>query len=184
MQPDRSSLDRFIERLPKLFASDMIRIEKVKFPSGSGTNWDSPARQEMKQKFCVWLKKELGLDTADVEKTLFVEGLLGELPAGARGDFFGSVCCPDIALKSNDEYLIAIELDHGSSGASLRNALTKATFNVIVGEFDRSIVLFFVELQDRQQREKKFDPNNNILKLFKVNFSTSVVFITNYEPSQ
>lgn len=182
MLPNRSSIDRFIEGLPKFFAADMIRIEKVKLPGSSETNWDTPARQEMKRKFDVWLKQELGLHTADVEETLFVEGLFGDLPAGARGEFFGSVCCPDLALKSNDGYTIAIELDRGSSGARLRNALTKASFNVIVGGFDRSIVLFFVELKDRQQRETKFDPNNHILKLFKDKFSTSVCFITNYEP--
>ena len=182
MPPNCSLLDRFIEKLPDFFAADTIRIRKVKFPGRTETNWDTPARQEMKQKFDAWLKQELGLHTADIEKTLFVEGLFGDLPAGARGEFFGSVCCPDLALKSNDGYTIAIELDRGSSGARLRNALTKASFNVTIGGFDRSIVLFFVELKERQQRETKFDPNHPILKLFKEKFSTSVFFITNYEP--
>jgi hypothetical protein len=184
MLPDSSSLNRFIERLPILFASDTIRIETVKFPGRSENNWDMPARKEMMKKFSFWLKKEFGLVTTDVEKILFVEGLLGKLSAEAKGDFFGSVCCPDLSLKSIDGYLIAIELDHGSSGAKLRDALTKASFNVITGGFNLSIVLFFVDLSDKQQRENKFDPNNKILKYFKDELSTSVIFVTNYVPSR
>jgi hypothetical protein len=183
MPPDRSSLGRFVEKLPELFAADTITIEKLNSPRNTGTDWDTPARQQMKQKFGAWLKQELGLDTDDVKETLFVEGLFGDLPAGTRGEFFGSVCCPDLALKSNDEYTIAVELDHGSSGARLRNALTKASFNVILGGFNRSIVLFFVDLKDRKQRETKFNSKHEILKLFEDKFATTVFFITNYELS-
>ncbi len=185
MSPNRSSIDHFIGKLPEFFAGDVIRIEKARSPNKTGTDWDLPARREMKHKFDAWLKQELGLQTVDVEKTLLVEGegLLGRLPARARNKFFGSVCCPDLALKSDDGYAVAIELDHGPSGASLRNALTKASFNVLVGGFDRSIVLFFVELKERKQRETKFDPNHPILKRFEEEFLTAVLFITNYEPS-
>ena len=183
MSPDRSSLDRFIEKLPEFFAGDAIKIEKVKFPGKTEANWDSPARQIMRQKFEVWLKQELNLQAVDIEETLFVEGLFGDLPEGTHGKFFGSICCPDLAVKSDDGYTIAIELDRGSSGARLRNALTKASFNVIAGGFDRSVVLFFVEIKDRKQRETKFDPNHPILKLFEEKFSTSVLFVTNYDPS-
>ena len=182
MPLSRSSLERFIEKLPEFLARDVIRIQKVKLAGRAELNWDTPARQEMKQKFDAWLKQELGLPTSDVEEILFVEGLFGHLPAGACNKFFGSVCCPDLTLKSDDGYTVAVELDRGSSGARLRNALTKASFNVIVGGFDRSIVLFFVELKDKQQREMRFDPNHPILKLFQEKFSTSVFFITNYEP--
>jgi hypothetical protein len=178
--PNPDLIDRFIEKLPELFATDMIRIEKI--PGKTETNWDTPARQIMKQKFDAWLKQELGLRSADVEETLFVEGLSRKLPASRRGKFFGSVCCPDLALMSNnDDYTIAVELDHGASGAKLRNALAKASFNVLVGGFKQSIVLFFVEAKDRQQRETKFDPDHRILNLFKKEFKTSVLFITNYE---
>lgn len=185
MSPNRSSIDRFIRKLPEFFARDVIRIEKASFPNKTGTDWDSPARKEMKHRFDAWLKQELGLQTVDVEKTLLVEGegLRGRLPARNHNKFYGSECCPDLALKSDDGYTVAIELDHGSSGASLRNALTKASFNVLVGGFDRSIVLFFVELKERKQRERKFDPPDPILKQFEEKFLTAVLFITNYEPS-
>lgn len=181
MSANRSSLDRFINKLPDFFAADVIRIEKVRLSGRAETNWDMPARQVMKQKFDAWLKEELDLSAAELDQTLFVEGLFGDLPARTRAEFFGSQCCPDMALKSNDGYTIAVELDHGSSGSSLRNALTKASFNVIVGGFDLSIVLFFVEPRGRHQRETKFDPNHPVLRLFKDRFSTSVFFISNYE---
>jgi hypothetical protein len=183
VSPDRYSLDHFIKKLPEFLAGNVIRIEKLRFSGKTETNWDSPARKVMKQKFDAWLKQKLSLNTVDVEETLFVEGLFGDLPEGTHGKFFGSICCPDLALKSDDGYTIAIELDRGSSGARLRNALTKASFNVIAGGFDRSVVLFFVEIKDRKQREAKFDPNHPILKLFEEKFSTSVLFVTNYDPS-
>jgi hypothetical protein len=137
----------------------------------------------MRDKFAAWLEQELGLCQADIADTLFVEGIFGDLSPSSRGEFFGSVCCPDMALKCNERYTVAVELDRGSTGSKLRDALTKASFNVIVGEFDRSIVLFFVELKDRHKREMKFDPNHPVIKLFEDRFATSVLFVTNYNPS-
>lgn len=175
---DGPMLCRFAEKIPALIANYPIKIEKVTFPGRSETNWDSPARQKMKELFCCWLRNEFEIATeSEIEKILFVEGLLGRLPKENKGDFFGSVCCPDMALQSIG-YTVAIELDHGASGASLRNALTKAIFNVIVGGFDLSIVLFFVEACNKD----KFYPDHKILELFNDRFSTSVIFVENYQP--
>lgn len=182
MSVTRASLDRFIDRLPALLASDEIVIEKIKVPGRTETNWDTPARQAMKDRFVTWLKGAEDFSEAGINASLFVEGLFGDLPPGARGEFFGSVCCPDMALKANDGYIVAVELDRGSSGSSLRDALTKASFNVIVGGFSRSVVLFFVEVKDEVRHIKKFDSVHPILKLYAERFKTSVLFVTSYEP--
>ena len=98
----------------------------------------------MKGTFIDWLKNVEGFSEEEVNASLFVEGLFGER-LKPRGEFFGSVCCPDLALKASDGYIVAIELDHGSAGSKIRDALTKASFNVIAGKFNRAIVLYFVE---------------------------------------
>jgi hypothetical protein len=180
MPINRSSVIRFVTKLPYLLSENEIKIEKI---SGKlESNWDTPARHVMMDKFSSWLKQELALNQGEIADALFVEGVFGCLPPDARGEFFESVCCPDMALMGKDGYKIAVELDRGTTGSSLRNALTKASFNVIVGGFDRSIVLFFVEYKDRKRREKKFDSNHFVLKLFEERFSTSILFVTNYQP--
>lgn len=183
MALDRHSLYDFVQMLPSLLDADETKIQKINLPGRQETNWDSPAREVMKQKFCTWLKDHLDLSEVAIERTLFVEGLFGNLPSGVQGEFFGSVCCPDLALTSSDGYSVAVELDHGSTGSRLRDAITKASFNVLVGGFDVSMVLFFVELKDRRLRETRFDPNHTVLRMFEDCFSTSVLFVTNYEPS-
>jgi hypothetical protein len=94
MQPNRLSLMRFFEKLPELCNSCTIEIERRVTPTEA--NWDSPARLVMKQMFSGWLQQELNLEQIDVEETLFVEGLFGNLYGINSTDFFGSKCCPDL----------------------------------------------------------------------------------------
>jgi hypothetical protein len=178
----RSSLERFVKKLPCLLLESDIKIEKINFQGKSENNWDTPARQVMMDKFSSWLKQELGLTQLEIEDALFVEGIFGKLSSEVRGDFFGSVCCPDMALQDKDGFKIAIEIDHGKSGYQLRNALAKASFNVTSGRFDRSLVLFFVEYKDKIKREAKFNSNHDVLRRFEKEFSTKVLFVTNYQP--
>ena len=99
MSVTRASLDRFIDRLPALLASDEIVIEKIRVPGREETSWDTPARRAMKDRFVAWLQGAEGYSEAEIKALLFVEGLFGDLRPGARGEFFGSVCCPDMALR-------------------------------------------------------------------------------------
>jgi hypothetical protein len=179
---DKRLLDCFIEMLPELLSKEEIKIEKIKYPGRNESNWDSPARQIIKNKLSSWMEKELGLIPPEIPKTLWVEGFSAELPSEIRGDFYGSVCCPDIALLGNDGYNIAIELDHGTTGASVRNAITKAAFNVLAGKFNRSIVLYFIDYKDKEKREMKFADGNPALDFFHDTCSTSIIFVTNYQP--
>jgi hypothetical protein len=126
MAIDQSSLLRFVDRLPDLISASEIEIEKIRFPGRAGNNWDSSARQVMMEKFKTWLEQELGASEAEIADTLFIEGLHGSPSSLSRDKFFGSVCCPDLALKSSDGYKRAVELDRGRCGSRLRNALTKA----------------------------------------------------------
>lgn len=45
-----------------------------------------------------------------------------------------------------------IELDHGKRGREIRNALTKASFNVITEAYVRTYVLFFDELTEGMKK--------------------------------
>lgn len=172
----RSSLDRFIEKVPEFLDSEEIRIEKIRKPGRQGSDWDYPARRLMKQKFTDWLKREAGLSEIEIEGILFAEGISCVPPSRFSNDFFGSRCNPDLVLTSSDGYTVAFELDHGKSGADLRKALTKASFNVIGGGFKRSLILFFDETSQAQEKIK-FDPHHPVLKLYDEKFFTSVIFV-------
>jgi hypothetical protein len=182
MSINRKELEGFIDvELPKLLKDEEIKIEKVQ--NKNSKDWDTPSRKVMNDYFHSWLKNYFNLEEEQINDVLWVEGTGRSIPE-TKGDFFGSKCCPDIVLKINDEFKVAVELDHGIHGYQLRNAIAKASSNVIIGRFDRSIVLFFVEHENKKELKKKFNLKDHVdfFEKYKKDFNTSVEIVTNYQP--
>ena len=148
--------------------------EGVSFQSES-KDWSRPAIKKLyKEYLCRW---KVDLPSAIVwERDSYAEGVKSLPEEYRKKYFFGSECWPDLALLQ--PVRIAIELDHGDDGVAVRNALTKASFNVVVGEWDWCYILFFDETKDGRLKEKSGKgKERDILAAYEVLFRTKVLFV-------
>lgn len=86
--------------------------------------------------------------------------------------FFGTKMHPDAALIFGTELAIAVELDHGTKGSQIRNALAKASFSVILGGYERAMVLFFVDGEKRELNLGLQRGEKTVLELYRTAFHT------------
>ena len=122
-------------------------------PPQKGKNFDGPAKKTVGELLRNQLKN---LDSKlDPKRDVHIEGE-GTAPwMGKKRGFMKSGCYPDIGLQLLDKTRVAIEVDHGFTGAQVRNALTKGSFNVDVGDWQECYVLFFDERADNLLRATK-----------------------------
>jgi hypothetical protein len=131
----QSFIEKLVERIKKERVFDQVleSMEKDKL------TWDKAARK-LVGSVVKELYKEI-FPGYDVRENVSVEGEgMLEMPKkifGSYGQF------PDIRIK--EPIRIAIELDHakgGNVGSRYKMALAKASFNVLSGDWQYSIVLF------------------------------------------
>jgi len=77
------------------------------------------------------------MDDGDARKHVFIEGF-NPLPKrlGEKGGIiFGAHLYPDIIIRDDDGKKLAIEIDNGSKGSGIKNALSKAGMVWLTGDF-------------------------------------------------
>jgi hypothetical protein len=73
----------------------------------------------------------------------------------------------------------SIELDHGRTGSALKNALTKAGFNKLSGDWNRVFVIFFDEsnnskIKTASENDKR---SQKVKKFYEEHLNTKVLVI-------
>lgn len=173
-RPTDSAL-RWIPDLDAMLGHIATAAETLQVARSPKETWDRAARiafyKAIRQRLDA-LSYALGQGRGKLNPYIYVEGVHKRIPAHFRGDFFRAGCYPDAAIIVPDRYAIAIELDHGKSGARLRNALAKASFNVLMGAFDYAVVVF-----DPEGRDMQITPvEQRVLDFFEKQLRTRLVF--------
>ena len=139
VQPNFMEVQSFVEKLVERIKRERVFDQVLESVEKDKLTWDKAAR-----KLVGSVVKELYQEVFprhDVRENVSVEGEgMFERPKkifGSYGQF------PDIRIK--EPVRIAIELDHakgGNVGSRYKMALAKASFNVLSGDWQYSIVLF------------------------------------------
>ena len=171
MAISKKELNNFADSLP-----DMCRRERARFFIGEGS-WDSRARKAFAAALPDWYCSALSVSLEEVRDYVYVEGW-NSIPADKRGEpFFGTKMHPDAAIISRDGFSVAIELDHGVKGSQIRNALAKASFSVLLGKFDRAMLLFFWDEGISMDRTTRSEADDEVLQEFRERFQTTLHII-------
>lgn len=140
-------------------------------------NFSKPAIQEVGQLLSEKLKN---LDpTLDSKSDVHIEGHPAHW-VNKKRVFLRSRCYPDLGLRlglQSGDKRVAIEVDHGWTGAQVRNALTKGSFNVAVGDWHECVVLFFDETGGKLARGAEGETEARILHDYRQRYRTHLVFI-------
>ncbi|GAH71324.1 unnamed protein product, partial [marine sediment metagenome] len=124
-----------------------------------------------------WFCQSFELSLEESKNYVYVEGW-NAIPNSLRGNaFFGAKVYADAALILPDELSIAIELDHGTKGSQIKNALAKAGFSVILGGYHRALVLFFVDPPKSVADFNQQDNEKKILEFYQSHFCTTLHLI-------
>lgn len=172
MKLDKDSLFRFSESIPARVEADSAKL----VPDGPGT-WDTRARRSFGRALVGWFCEEFGLSQQESQDYIFVEGSNAVPPRFRSTSFFSSKIYPDAALVFQNEAGVAIELDHGSKGSRIKNALAKAGFCVKLGGYDRALVLFFVDPPKSRDDFERTEKEEEILDLYEKHFQTKLYII-------
>ena len=170
MKLTETELLNFAQSIPDRCKSGRDIILKT----GQG-KWDTYVRESFAEALEGWLCQHFGLSTTmESKRYVYAEGR-NPIPTNLRGSaFFGTKMHPDAALIIGDKRLVAIELDHGTHGSQVRNALAKAGFSVVLGGFDRALVLFFVDPPKSPANLERQDGEERILGLYQQWFNTTL----------
>jgi hypothetical protein len=159
----------FAQSIPDRCKSERDIILKA----GRG-KWDTYVRKSFAEALEGWFCQHFGLSTVESKRYVYAEGC-NPIPTNLRGSaFFGTKMHPDAALIMGDKRLVSIELDHGTKGSQVRNALAKASFSVVLGGFDRALVLFFVDRLKSSANLERQDSEERILGLYQQWFNTTL----------
>jgi len=164
----QNSLNEFANSLPEKARTERVRI----VPSGFKFR-DKIVRANFGNAIDKWFREHFGVE--DSTDYVYVEGWRA-IPKKYRGSpFFGAKMYPDAALIIPDgQFKIAIELDHGKKGSQIRNALAKASFSVGLGEYNRALVLFFVDPPKSTIDFSGGSAEEKILKSYEDKFRTTL----------
>lgn len=168
MEINRNSLNEFANSLP-----EKARMERALIIKSGLKFRDKTVRENFGKAMDRWFCEYFGV--GDSKKYVYGEGL-NPIPNTFRGSpFFGAKMYPDAALISPDgQFKIAIELDHGKKGSQIRNALAKTSFSVVLGGYDRALVLFFVDPPKSATDFSGGTAEEKILKLYQEQFNTTL----------
>ena len=158
---DNKEIVKFADSLPDKCTRERARLLR----SGDGS-WDSRVRRAFAEALIEWFYSAMDMSPEQARDHVYVEGW-NPIPEVMRGNpFFGTKMHPDAAIISGDGFSMAIELDHGTKGSQIRNALAKASFSVLLGKFDRAVLLFFWEEGIPPSRIGSLEADSRILKRF------------------
>jgi len=134
--------------------------------------WDTYVRKSFAKALEGWFCQHFDCSPAESKRYVYCEGY-NPIPANLRGcAFFGTTMHPDAALIMRSKPLVAIELDHGTKGSQVRNALAKASFSVVLGGFDQAMVLFFVDPPKSPADLRRQNSEERVLALYQQSFNT------------
>lgn len=167
----------------KVFAASLpnrmkeVRDEFAKTVSETHGSWDKKARNAFGKFLMKWFGKDFETTPDEGRNYVFVEGINRIPQSFRRNSFFGSRAYPDAALILEDKFdkklAIAIELDHGTKGSQIKNALVKGCFCVSLG-FDQVMIFLF------RERDKEFEirkVEEDIFKRFESDFNTMLYIL-------
>ncbi|MBI2542988.1 MAG: hypothetical protein HYW24_02275 [Candidatus Aenigmarchaeota archaeon] len=162
--------ENFINSIPDRIKSiDNLMKDGVK--NGA---WDTELRNRFFKFVIKWFCEDFRVKEDIARNYIFVEGI-NRIPESFRSiQFFKSPMNPDAAFIFDDKLKVAIELDHGYKGSQIRNALTKASFSVLLGIFQKSILFFF---QESSEQCNITDNEKRVLETFEADFSTKLYII-------
>ncbi|RLI70878.1 hypothetical protein DRO97_10395 [Archaeoglobales archaeon] len=172
MEITRSILQKFVKTLPSKIRGDR------EFIVGDciGEKWDKCVRKHFWETLTKLFCQSFEISEDEARKYVYVEGF-NRIPSDRRGNaFFGSKMYPDAAIIS-PEFSAAIELDHGKTGSKIRNSLAKASFSVILGEYDCAIVLFFVDLPKSTTDFHIGEMEKRIIEIYQTHFNTTLYLV-------
>jgi len=172
MKLNKKELINFTQIIPQKCRSNRAELLKV----GEG-KWDTYVRKSFNEVLNNWFSEYFNLIERESKKYVYVEGW-NPIPKKLRGkDFFGTAMHPDAALILDGQPLVAIELDHGTKGSQVRNALGKASFSVKLGGFEQALVLFFVDSPKSPVDLGQQDSEKEILQYYKEHLQTSLYIL-------
>ena len=172
MKLTENELLNFAQSIPDKCKSERSII----LMAGQG-KWDTHVRKSFAETLEGWFRQHFDLFTVESKRYVYAEGW-NPIPTKLRGSaFFGTKMHPDAALIIGDKRLVAIELDHGTKGSQVRNALAKASFSVMLGGFDRALVLFFVDSPKSPANLVQQDGEQRILALYQQQFNTTLYLL-------
>lgn len=155
-------------------ARERLHGGKLSLPHKEAKTWDVRARQFFFRTMIEILRERYGMSEDLARKHVYVEGL-NPFNLGCKGGrVFGSNLYPDAMIMSEDGRKIAVELDHGTKGSQIKDALARKAMLKLVGDFDRVAVYFFVyppltvDIGDAEQR---------VLEFYQKSFSTRIFFV-------
>lgn len=169
MRLTEAELLNFAQSIP-----DRCKSERGVILIGGQGKWDTHVRKSFAETLEGWFRQHFDLSTSESKRYVYAEGW-NPIPTKLRGRaFFGTKMHPDAALIMGNKRLVAIELDHGTKGSQVRNALAKASFSVVLGGFDRALVLFFVDQPKSSANLIQQDGEQRILALYQQQFNTTL----------
>ncbi len=170
----------WVEGIPQRLAKENVSFQPDKKPGDASkpgyADWSGPAIKKLDECLRCWAKEKGLAGVVDPDQDIYAERVKTLSRKERGGQFFGSECWPDLAILR--PIRIAIELDHGEHGKKVRDALTKASFNVLVGEWEQCYVLFFDETKDgRLKKDSVKGKERDILAAYEVLFRTKILFV-------
>jgi hypothetical protein len=159
----------FIESLAPKLRGIVVNIGKNK--------WDSSARHVIGKNMEKWFK-EYFLSKKFPEPWENYFGYEGQNNKLQRVRIFSSRgCYPDMYFLKPVK--IAIELDHERTGSALKNALTKAGFNKLSGDWNRVFVIFFDESNNKEIKtaSKNDKRSQKVKNFYEEHLDTKIIVI-------
>lgn len=146
------ALESFARRIP-----DYTKKERDSIFNKTEKYWDTSLRRNFWHVLESYFCKDFNAEAKDSREYIFVEKL-NPIPRDCHKTFFGAkMIYPDSALiMPNRELKIAIELDHNKDfpkagqkpskkASKIIYSLSKASVNVISGQYHKALLLFFVD---------------------------------------
>ncbi|MGA2681487.1 MAG: hypothetical protein ABSF44_06770 [Candidatus Bathyarchaeia archaeon] len=163
----------------KLREKDALsEIERRKKSDPSG-RWDTHARPVIGEKMKDWFIEYFGSRTlGDKWENCFdyEKKCKGQNQTLERSKIFSCKCYPDMFFLKPMH--IALELDHGTKGSQIKNALTKAGFDGLSDDWKKVFLLFFDESKNRQiEKSIKEKGSQRVLEFYQSHLNTEVIVI-------
>jgi hypothetical protein len=172
MEFDSEALEQFLSAL-----RDKLRHSKRALQHKDAQTWDVRARQLFCDAVIRLLRENYGMAKNEVIRRVFVEGL-NPLPMekGKKGGtIFGSNLYPDAIVVTDDGHKTAVELDHGTKGSQIKDALAKKAMLKLVGDFDTVVVFFF--LYEPLSETNVGEMERKVIQFYEKNLSTHLLFV-------
>ena len=116
------------------------------------------------------------MDDGNARRHVFIEGFnpLPKKLGGKGGIIFGAHLYPDIIIRDDDGKKLAIEIDNGSKGSGIKNALSKAGMVGLAGGFVAVAEYYFAY---EGLRKDWGESEDKVTKFFEEKLSTHLFIV-------